>query len=497
MADLNTKSKEELVIDRVIRSFGFEENDLSKYIVIRIALAWALNAKKIPLESPQWKEKELKGDKGKEYRLEQITNKDKGKEDFDLLVRALIYIKHKEELDRDKINIFEDGEKYLDILRKYIKRGFYELDNSYKSKDCIYQWCLDNLNLNITNSQSLSMQENTLEGEYFSKLKNYFKKEGIDIEPIREFPSYRHYICKIRIVDSTKIQAFERKKEYLKNEFGCEVLVESISGVNRGYSIQIAKSKNEWKILGLKKFKEGLDGLKDRDDKLKIYAGNDIEDKAEYFDLAECPHCFVAGTSGSGKTKFLQTMIICLLQNKDVEITVIDPKQGIEFKIFDKKINLIVNMKEVERVLEDAINEMNMRNTKMSESSVNNIESLGLKYKVIIIDELNNLINTNKILKDKLAQLAEMARQAGIHLVLGTQRPDGVLLKGLRNNIDGNIALKVRDSNESKIILDESGAEKLLGSGDMLVKLNNMPSPKHILAPYLENEEIENLIKSI
>lgn len=497
MADFYTNSKEELVINTVIRSFGFKESEFPKYNVIRIALAWALNAKKIPLESPQWKEKELIGEKGKEYHLDQITNKGKGKEwDFDLLLKALFYTKHKDELDRDKRDIFKDEKIYLAILEKYIKRGFYELYNSYKSKDCIYQWCLDNLNLNLTNSQSLSTQEDTRQnGKYFSKIKEYFKKEGIDIKCVNEYESYRHHICKIELQDSTKIHAFKNKAKYLKNEFGWEVLVESISGMQRGFNVQIAKPNNEWQRLELNEFKNGLKSLQKEEFNLGIYAGDDIDKKPFCFDLAKTPHLFVAGTSGSGKTKFLQTMILCLLQNKNAEITVIDPKQGIDYKIFDKKINLIANMDEVDCVLEDAIKEMNMRNAKMSEFGVNNIESLGFKYQVIIIDELNNLIKNNKILKDKLARLAEMARQAGIHLALGTQRPDGVLLQGLRNNIDGNIALKARDLRESKLILGESGAEKLLGSGDMLIKLSDMSSPKHILAPYLENDEIKSFIK--
>ena len=113
---------------------------------------------------------------------------------------------------------------------------------------------------------------------------------------------------------------------------------------------------------------------------------------------------------------------------------------------------------------------------------------------MLIIDELNNLVENDKTIKDRLARLTEMSRQAGIHLVLGTQRPDGILLKGLRNNIDGKIALRVSKEAESKIILDESGAEKLLGKGDMLIKVGSMPKPKHIFSCLLQNDEIKRLI---
>ncbi len=231
-----------------------------------------------------------------------------------------------------------------------------------------------------------------------------------------------------------------------------------------------------------------------RDFKLGIYAGNEVDKSPFCFDLADAPHCFVAGTTGSGKTKFIQTMIVCLAQNPNTQIIVLDPKGGIDFRVFGSKINLIVDMQEAGDIIENLIDEMNERNAKMSETGVSNIQDLGLKFRVLIIDELNNLVENNKGIKDRIARLAEMALQAGIHLVLGTQRPDGKLLMGLRNNIDGKIALRVGKETESKIILDEVGAEKLLGKGDMLIKMGNMPRRKHIFSCFLQNDEIKSLI---
>lgn len=261
----------------------------------------------------------------------------------------------------------------------------------------------------------------------------------------------------------------------------------------RTYNIQIAKPQEQWQNLGLQEFKAGLAELKKHDFRLGIYAGNDIDKKMLCFDLAQAPHCFVAGTTGSGKTRFIQTMIVCLLQNPNVEIVVIDPKRGIDFRIFEPKIELIADTQKAGDIIDSLIDEMNERNEQMSKSGVD-IVALGFKFKVLIIDELNNLVENDKSIKDRLSRLAEMARQAGIHLVLGTQRPDGTLLKGLRNNIDGKIALRVSKESESKIILDEVGAEKLLGYGDMLVKMANMPKPKHIFSTLLQPDDIKSLI---
>lgn len=456
-----------------------------------MALAWALNAKKIPLESPQWDEKQLIGQKGKEYHLEQITDKGK-KEDFDLLLKALFYIKHKEELNRDKINIFEDQKAYLDILEKYIKRGFYEISTSYKSKDCIYQWCLDNLDLNITPSQDFSTQENSQDG-YFPKLEKHFKKEGIDVRNMNEFSSYRHHICKVELVDSTKIQAFKNKSKYLNNVLGSDaVIMESISGIERGFSIQIAKNKNEWERLGLEEFKKGLAGLKNRDDKLGIYAGNDIEKIPFYFDLALTPHLFVAGTTGSGKTVLLKNIILCLLRNKSIEISIIDPKFS-SFMEFENVKNInILGTDRANKYIKSLIEEMHSRYQRKAQGE--SFENMA--YKILIIDELNDLIMQDENCNASLARLAQKGRECRIHLILGSQRPDSKNFDGnLRSNIPSRIALKVQKASESKIILDESGAEKLLGSGDMLIKLNDMPSPKHILAPYVESNEIKALLK--
>lgn len=456
-----------------------------------MALAWALNAKKIPLESPQWDEKQLIGQKGKEYHLEQITDKGK-KEDFDLLIKALFYIKHKEELNRDKINIFEDQKAYLDILEKYIKRGFYEISTSYKSKDCIYQWCLDNLDLNITPSQDFSTQENSQDG-YFPKLEKHFKKEGIDVRNMNEFSSYRHHICKVELVDSTKIQAFKNKSKYLNNVLGSDaVIMESISGIERGFSIQIAKNKNEWERLGLEEFKKGLAGLKNRDDKLGIYVGNDIEKIPFYFDLALTPHLFVAGTTGSGKTVLLKNIILCLLRNQSVEISIIDPKFS-SFMEFENVKNInILGTERANEYIKSLIEEMHSRYQRKAQGE--SFENMA--YKILIIDELNDLIMQDENCNASLARLAQKGRECRIHLILGSQRPDSKNFDGnLRSNIPSRIALKVQKASESKIILDESGAEKLLGSGDMLIKLNDMPSPKHILAPYVESNEIKALLK--
>ena len=153
MADFYTNQLEENLIDRVRKEgFGYKqpefgENDFPKYLVLRVALARALRMEKIPLDSPLWQQRQIfaeKNSKRSEYHLAQLTGKGSKdrREDFDITFRALFYIRHKDELQGD---IFASDELYLEILEKYIRRGLYELYNSWKNDDSIYQWGIDNL----------------------------------------------------------------------------------------------------------------------------------------------------------------------------------------------------------------------------------------------------------------------------------------------------------------------------------------------------------------
>ncbi len=497
MADFNTNSKEELVINRIKEGFGFkEENEFPKYFVLRVALAWALKAPRLALESTTWEHKRLEGDKGKEYHLEQITGKGKDKkENFDLLIRSMLYIKHKNELDRDKKDIFSDEKEYLRILNRYIQRGLYELDNSYKTSDCFYQWCLDNLHLSPTQEKQTKENHKSNDLGYFATLQDYFKRQGIGIRLMNEEDSYRHHICKIELLDSTKIQAFKTKSQYLDDELGESVYIEQIKGISKAYSLQITKPKEQWQNLGLSEFKQGLDDLNKRNYALGIFAGMCVDKKPFCFDLQTTPHLLIAGTTGSGKTMLVKNIILCLLRNQNIEISIIDPKAGASFKEFQDIKNIeIFTTQEANACVEKFIKEMESRYERHAKGE--SFESM--PYLVLIVDELSDLIKQDKEIENYLIRLAQKAREARIHLILATQRPDSATFSGsLRTNVPSRIALSVQKSTESKIILDSVGADKLTGNGDMLIKLSESVALQRVIGIYLSGEEIQNQLKAM
>jgi len=193
---------------------------------------------------------------------------------------------------------------------------------------------------------------------------------------------------------------------------------------------------------------------------LSFIVGMDDEDNIEKADLTDLVHLLVAGTTGSGKTVFLHSLIYQLIK-KDIELYLIDGKNGFEFGKYEHNANVVIDNDEIVPTINNIIDNMEDR------YSQNIIEQS--KPIIVVVDEFVDLIMQKKIIEDLFVRLAQKGRGAKIHLVLATQRPDSNILKGvLRSNIPSRIAFKVQKSTESKIILDETGAEELFGKGDML-----------------------------
>ncbi len=250
--------------------------------------------------------------------------------------------------------------------------------------------------------------------------------------------------------------------------------------------------------------------------KLNVAIGKDIAGNIICTDLAKMPHLLIAGTTGSGKSVCLNAMIVSLLYNakpSEVKILLIDPKQ-VEFAVYNGIPHLLVpvvsDARKAAGALGWAVTEMLNRYKIFTDNSVRDIgaynkmcETDETKQKmcqiVIVIDELSDLMSVAPAeVENSITRLAQMARAAGMHLVVATQRPSVNVITGLiKANIPSRLALSVSSQVDSRTILDASGAEKLLGLGDMLFCPVGTSKPRRIQGCYLSDEEIERVVEFV
>lgn len=244
--------------------------------------------------------------------------------------------------------------------------------------------------------------------------------------------------------------------------------------------------------------------------------GKDIAGKTVFCDIAKMPHLLIAGTTGSGKSVCMNSIIVSILYRanpEEVKFLMIDPKK-VEFSKYENIPHLLVPVvtdpRKASGALGWAVSEMLERYQKFSETGVRDIEGYNRYVEkhedmkpmpkiVICIDELADLMMAApKEVEDSICRLAQMARAAGMHLVIATQRPSVDVITGLiKANISSRIALTVSSAIDSRTILDSSGAEKLLGMGDMLYSPIGSNKPLRVQGCYISDEEVEELCEFI
>ena len=235
---------------------------------------------------------------------------------------------------------------------------------------------------------------------------------------------------------------------------------------------------------------------------LPVVLGRDMMGKPMYADLAAMPHAIVAGETGSGKSVGLNVMLLSLLYKRSPEqlkFLMIDPK-AVELTPYNGLPHMLRPVvTDMDRAAEDlawAVTEMDRRYQLFAATGVKNLASYNarattekLASVVIVIDEFADLILSNKKVEKLVTRLAQKSRAAGIHMIIATQRPSMNVITGtLKANCPTRMAFRVADGVNSRIILDEQGAENLLGRGDMLLKMNG--ETKRVQCPWVSEEEI-------
>jgi S-DNA-T family DNA segregation ATPase FtsK/SpoIIIE len=250
--------------------------------------------------------------------------------------------------------------------------------------------------------------------------------------------------------------------------------------------------------------------------KLSFAVGRDIAGNAIIGDIAKMPHMIIAGATGSGKSVCTNSIIMSILYHAtpaEVKLILVDPKI-VEFRVYDGIPHLLIPVvtdpKKAAGALNWAVQEMTNRYNLFAEKGVRNLsdyntlcashpEMKPMSQIVICIDELADLMMTSsKEVEEAICRLAQLARAAGMHLIIATQRPTTDIITGLiKANIPSRIALSVMSQVDSRIILDTGGAEKLLGHGDMLYLPSGQPKPVRVQGCYVSTAEIERVVNFI
>ncbi|WP_059170167.1 DNA translocase FtsK [Bacillus sp. FJAT-27445] len=285
-------------------------------------------------------------------------------------------------------------------------------------------------------------------------------------------------------------------------------------------AIGIEVPNSEVSMVGLREVLEATQN--DRpDSKLLIGLGRDITGEAVLAELNKMPHLLVAGATGSGKSVCINGIIVSILMRAkphEVKLMMIDPKM-VELNVYNGVPHLlapvVTDPKKASQALKKVVNEMERRYELFSFTGTRNIEGYNehvgrhnmeeddkqplLPYIVVIVDELADLMMVaSSDVEDSITRLAQMARAAGIHLIIATQRPSVDVITGvIKANIPSRIAFAVSSQTDSRTILDMGGAEKLLGRGDMLFLPVGASKPIRVQGAFLSDNEVEDTVEFV
>ena len=257
-------------------------------------------------------------------------------------------------------------------------------------------------------------------------------------------------------------------------------------------------------------------GFQNHDSGICFTVGKDIGGQPIVADIAKMPHLLIAGATGSGKSVCINTIIMSILYKanpEDVKLILIDPKV-VELSVYNGIPHLLIPVvtdpKKAAGALHWAVSEMMGRYQKFSDCQVRDLKGYNKKAEamgageehqkmpqiVVVVDELADLMMVaSKEVEDAICRLAQLARAAGIHLIIATQRPSVDVITGLiKANMPSRIAFSVSSSVDSRTILDMHGAEKLLGNGDMLFYPQGYPKPLRVQAPFVSDQEVEAVV---
>lgn len=372
---------------------------------------------------------------------------------------------------------------------------------------------LDLLNRNPGNASGTSKSELM---ETAAKLQQILKQFGVNVTVtnVSKGPSVTRYELQPEM--GTKVSKITSLADDIKlNLAAADIRIEAPIPGKAAVGIEVPnKGRDTVYIRDLIESKE----LRESKSKIAFAAGKDIAGRVVVADIAKMPHMLVAGTTGSGKSVFTNSIIMSILYRAtpdEVKLIIIDPKV-VEFGIYNGIPHLmtpvVTDPKKAAGALNWAVAEMSDRYKKFAATGTRDLKGYNEKIEagdyegeekpdklpqiVIIIDELADLMMVAaKDVEDAICRLAQLARAAGIHLIIATQRPSVDVVTGLiKANIPSRVALLVSSGTDSRTIIDMNGAEKLLGNGDMLFYPSGYVKPVRIQGAFVSDEEVQKTV---
>lgn len=438
--------------------------------VLRLAIARSLHDP----EDPDERYRALSSrDGGSELHLEQVTGYGK-----DLILddafRTILSLRHGQDL-------FDRHDAYVEIVQRHCRRGLQQLEQDWRSGTTFHDALLDGLYFGgpTGGDKDIAQAAATLNFQTLQKgLQQISVTASLHGEPI-EGPRLTRFGLTLGGIDD-----YDRLRKGLDDlafaiGLGSGGISLAREPAERRVVLDVPRPAATWRDVPWPEIRGALEGASGI---LPVCPGVDVVGRPLLFDLAEAPHLFVAGATGSGKSVCVNAILLSLLRSaKPPELLMIDPK-SVDFADYDgcrllRGGKVLTDMANAVAVLRSVVEEMDTRQTELRERGARNIaeaQAAGsqLNRLVVVVDELADFMMSRGGAEEPLVRLAQKARAVGIHLLLATQRPEAATFPGLlRANIPSRIALTVQKATDSRIILDEGGAENLMMRGDMLVKL--------------------------
>ena len=445
------------------------------------------------------------------------------KDNDNTLPEINIHIAEEDNLDEDNVELFNNDTKHSNAKHS---KGITEAEKNVVTKeiDTMLNTNKDNSikiytypKLDLLNNNTKSKMKNEDKQDLFdnaNKLEDTLMSFGVEAKVLQvtKGPSVTRF--EIQPSPGVKVSKIVNLQDDIALGLAASaVRMEAPIPGKSAIGIEVPNKKQTpvflREVLDSKEFQESTK-------KISFALGKDITGTCIVGDLSEMPHMLIAGATGSGKSVCINSLIVSLLYKyspDEIKLLMIDPKV-VELSVYNGIPHLLIPVvtepKKAAGALNWAVNEMDKRYELFTKYKVKNIKSYNqqvekgfisekLPYIVLIVDELADLMMTcpNDV-EDYICRLAQKARAAGIHLIIATQRPSVDVITGvIKANIPSRISFAVSSGIDSRTILDQTGAEKLLGRGDMLYSPMGANKPLRIQGAFISEEEVENVVEFI